>query len=138
MSDIDEIEESVREYRIRLCSLCIAGVGGMCRTPGCSLWLCRAPDMPLDAWRVALSNDTSDWPVPPELEPPGVAEAQALTASPGVICSGCLRDSERPANLTCRKCYGRGDARRADGHCRYCGARAVSVASHPTPPEHSE
>lgn len=32
---------------IRLCSPCIDGAGGECHTPGCLLWICRAPDLPL-------------------------------------------------------------------------------------------
>lgn len=33
---------------LTLCSLCLAGAGGECHTPGCALWLRRAPDVALD------------------------------------------------------------------------------------------
>lgn len=30
-----------------LCNLCMNGEGGECHTPGCALWLNRAPDLAL-------------------------------------------------------------------------------------------
>ena len=30
-----------------LCDLCLNGAGGECYTPGCALWMNRAPDLPL-------------------------------------------------------------------------------------------
>lgn len=30
-----------------LCTGCLAGVGGECHTPGCALWMNRAPDVPI-------------------------------------------------------------------------------------------
>lgn len=30
-----------------LCAYCIAGVGGECHSPGCALWMNRAPDLPI-------------------------------------------------------------------------------------------
>lgn len=30
-----------------LCQRCIDGAGGECHTPGCGLWMNRAPDVPL-------------------------------------------------------------------------------------------
>jgi hypothetical protein len=30
-----------------LCGDCLAGVGGECHTPGCALWMNRAPDVPI-------------------------------------------------------------------------------------------
>ena len=38
-------------YRVTLtlCSRCLRGEGGECHTPGCGLWLNRAPDLPLPA-----------------------------------------------------------------------------------------
>ncbi len=42
-----EEEPEVHLYQIWLCDLCVAGAGGECHSPGCSLWLRRAPDLPL-------------------------------------------------------------------------------------------
>lgn len=41
-------EPTVSRYEIYLCELCIKGVGGECHTPGCALFLSRAPDLRLD------------------------------------------------------------------------------------------
>lgn len=40
-------EVAVRWYKIYLCDLCVAGAGGECHSPGCALWMNRAPDMAL-------------------------------------------------------------------------------------------
>jgi hypothetical protein len=37
----------VKFYRIWLCELCVAGKGGECHSPGCALFLNRAPDIPV-------------------------------------------------------------------------------------------
>lgn len=39
---------AVRTVKIDLCDLCIAGKGGECHTPGCALWINRAPDLRID------------------------------------------------------------------------------------------
>jgi hypothetical protein len=33
---------------VLLCDACMAGEGGECHTPGCALWLNRAPDIPVE------------------------------------------------------------------------------------------
>jgi hypothetical protein len=38
---------SLHKVTLTLCSLCILGEGGECHTPGCSMWMNRAPDIPL-------------------------------------------------------------------------------------------
>jgi hypothetical protein len=38
---------SLHTVTLALCSLCLLGEGGECHTPGCSLWMNRAPDIPL-------------------------------------------------------------------------------------------
>jgi len=38
---------SVHCVTLDLCSLCITGTGGQCHTPGCSLWIHAAPDVPV-------------------------------------------------------------------------------------------
>ena len=40
-------EPTYAEYEIRLCSLCVTGAGGECHSPGCALFLSRAPDISL-------------------------------------------------------------------------------------------
>jgi hypothetical protein len=40
-------EIPVRLVQLRLCDPCLDGVGGECHTPGCSLWINRAPDLPI-------------------------------------------------------------------------------------------
>lgn len=41
-----DVEVLVRVSLV-LCSSCLAGVGGECHTPGCALWMNRAPDVPI-------------------------------------------------------------------------------------------
>lgn len=43
----DEPEIPVRLVQLWLCDLCLDGKGGECHSPGCSLWLNRAPDLSL-------------------------------------------------------------------------------------------
>lgn len=38
---------SLHKVALTLCSLCLLGEGGQCHTPGCSLWINRAPDIPV-------------------------------------------------------------------------------------------
>ncbi len=38
---------SLHRVTLTLCSLCLLGEGGECHTPGCALWINRAPDIPL-------------------------------------------------------------------------------------------
>lgn len=36
---------------VQLCARCRSGAGGECHTPGCALWMNRAPDIPIQrAW----------------------------------------------------------------------------------------
>jgi hypothetical protein len=37
----------IQPILLDLCAACREGFGGECHTPGCSLWLNRAPDLPL-------------------------------------------------------------------------------------------
>jgi len=50
----------VHSVRIRLCSACLGGEGGECHTPGCALWLNRAPDLPISAL-LYDDLDREDW-----------------------------------------------------------------------------
>lgn len=42
-----ESADEVRVYRLELCGRCVRGEGGECHTPGCALWMNRAPDVPI-------------------------------------------------------------------------------------------
>lgn len=37
----------LRQVLIWICDACLDGLGGECHTPGCTLWLNRAPDLSL-------------------------------------------------------------------------------------------
>lgn len=38
---------TLHEVTVLICSLCLDGAGGECHTPGCVMWLNRAPDLPI-------------------------------------------------------------------------------------------
>jgi hypothetical protein len=40
-------EPTLNRYLVYLCSLCVAGEGGECHTPGCAFYMSSAPDLPL-------------------------------------------------------------------------------------------
>ena len=40
-------EPVVHRVTLLLCAPCLDGAGGECHTPGCVMWLNRAPDLPL-------------------------------------------------------------------------------------------
>jgi hypothetical protein len=42
-----DIEPGDELTSVLLCGRCMAGEGGECHTPGCALWLNRAPDVPM-------------------------------------------------------------------------------------------
>lgn len=48
--------DELREVKITLCERCLSGEGGECHTPGCAMWLNRAPDLPLHD-KVEPAND---------------------------------------------------------------------------------
>ncbi|HYM98093.1 MAG TPA: hypothetical protein VET26_12385 [Candidatus Sulfotelmatobacter sp.] len=53
-------EATLVNVRICLCSACLSGAGGECHTPGCALWLNRAPDLPV--CKLLYENlDDPDW-----------------------------------------------------------------------------
>lgn len=49
MSGRDEWPALCR-VRLVLCADCLAGVGGECHTPGCALWMKRAPNISFVDW----------------------------------------------------------------------------------------
>jgi len=48
-SELDGTDKGadVRQVELSLCDLCLDGAGGECHTPGCALYLNRAPDLAL-------------------------------------------------------------------------------------------
>jgi hypothetical protein len=40
-------EPKLHRVVLTLCALCLDGEGGECHTPGCAMWLNRAPDLPI-------------------------------------------------------------------------------------------
>lgn len=45
MAEPDEIP--LQEVTLTLCQPCLDGEGGQCHSPGCALWMTRAPDTPV-------------------------------------------------------------------------------------------
>jgi hypothetical protein len=43
----DQSGPPVQLYAVYLCDLCVQGKGGECHSPGCALWISRAPDLSL-------------------------------------------------------------------------------------------
>ena len=52
----------LREVVLLLCDMCLRGEGGECHSPGCSLWMNRAPDIAVTplAGRTVLEPEP-DW-----------------------------------------------------------------------------
>lgn len=44
---MSEQDPKLYTVTLTLCELCLDGAGGECHTPGCALWINRAPDMSL-------------------------------------------------------------------------------------------
>lgn len=44
---LSERQSALTTGRLTLCGACLAGEGGVCHTPGCALWMNRAPDVPI-------------------------------------------------------------------------------------------
>ena len=59
MTTTDDTQEiPVRDVTISLCELCINGAGGECHTPGCALWMNRAPDLPV--WAAMTGQEVGE------------------------------------------------------------------------------
>lgn len=48
---------SLRKVTLTLCEPCIQGAGGECHTPGCALWMNRAPDIPINLEPVEVCDE---------------------------------------------------------------------------------
>lgn len=51
-------QDSLQTVSLTLCGQCIMGAGGECHTPGCALWMNRAPDLPLTVEPALPAVDT--------------------------------------------------------------------------------
>jgi hypothetical protein len=40
-------EDTLKRITLTLCAECVRGTGGECHTPGCALWMSKAPDVPI-------------------------------------------------------------------------------------------
>jgi hypothetical protein len=49
-------EDDVVAVYLRLCRRCLGGAGGECHTPGCALWMNRAPDVPITSFAYVLDT----------------------------------------------------------------------------------
>jgi len=52
--------DELQRCSIYLCSRCLDGEGGECHTPGCALWMNRAPDVPIRSRIESVEATTSD------------------------------------------------------------------------------
>lgn len=70
-------EIPVKRYAIYLCDPCVRGEGGECHTPGCSLWMKRAPDVPLVSTALVeeYGFDPMCQPIPTGTAPPAAPPA---------------------------------------------------------------
>lgn len=57
----EEREIAYHEVTLRLCAMCLDGKGGECHSPGCALWINRAPDLPLRDHPFVHSIDGQAW-----------------------------------------------------------------------------
>lgn len=71
-------EVPVRLVRLWLCDPCLDGAGGECHTPGCAMWINRAPDIPL-----------RDSPMVTILADPAPEVWDASVPPGGYVCSAC-------------------------------------------------
>lgn len=58
MSDATQLV-AIRRVTLVLCDSCLLGRGGECHTPGCALWMNRAPDVPIGSKCEAISEPVS-------------------------------------------------------------------------------
>jgi hypothetical protein len=56
----EETIPPVRYVRLWLCDPCLDGAGGECHSPGCALWINRAPDIPLRGNEGVTITDTDE------------------------------------------------------------------------------
>lgn len=57
----EDTDPRYHEVTLTLCALCLDGAGGECHSPGCALWINRAPDLPLRDHPFVHSIDGQAW-----------------------------------------------------------------------------
>lgn len=89
---MSEQEIPVRLVQLRLCDLCLDGKGGECHTPGCSLWLNRAPDAPVRESQGVMIMDIA----------PDASPARAGTAELAAELNTVRAENERLRDVIAR------------------------------------
>jgi hypothetical protein len=51
---------ALRRVSMIMCEYCISGAGGECHTPGCVLWLNRAPDLAISTQPSFMAADVCE------------------------------------------------------------------------------
>lgn len=93
-------EPTVHKVTLWMCSLCLDGAGGECHSPGCALWINRAPDMSLRDNPMVESIDGVGFDC--ETLKRKTMPAPAPDGAPIVACAWCGVASG--CNLSCTKC----------------------------------
>jgi hypothetical protein len=94
---MNTLPESLVTVTLEICGLCLTGVGDVCDTPGCALWMCTVPDAG-QAEAIRARTETAA---------EAAAEAECAGLEPGdEHCPDCGCD---PDNHTlhvdgCRRC----------------------------------
>ncbi len=57
----------VKLVEIPLCEACLQGTGGICRTPGCALFLHNSPDHPVHEEMYKVKDEWDESPVETKL-----------------------------------------------------------------------
>lgn len=82
-----EGDDDVQPMILNICRRCRAGEGGECHTPGCNLWLNRAPDIPLES---DLTRQERIEAGAVELEVPTQGRRAVDVAECVLIAAGCI------------------------------------------------
>lgn len=84
---IIEDEIKLRRVTLDLCVLCLNGEGGECHSPGCALWINRAPDIPVNVLEGVYYSFTRDELID------ALTHLEITVATSGPIAGKILADS---------------------------------------------
>ena len=85
--EIKEDEINLRRVTLYLCVLCLNGAGGECHSPGCALWINRAPDIPVNVIEGLYYSFTRDELID------AISTLEAHVAASGPLAGKILADS---------------------------------------------
>src|SRR5450755_2561648 len=85
--EIKEDESKLRRVTLDLCVLCLNGAGGECHSPGCALWINRAPDIPVNVIEGLYYSFTRDELID------AISTLEAHVATSGPLAGKILADS---------------------------------------------